>query len=264
MDEYLKKNFEHMQSETERNAAQKRHILAAIEMELKRIIPTTTILNRHYTYPRLDKIQDRDTMDRIEDLLQARNYLLNQMFLCNQAEKERFKQINEQLLGLTRQMYARTANLYRAIHKSLKDGTFDDDCEIEGRLLFSHSGSESVLTLEEDKFYSSDFNRMIELIATLLNKKGLAKIESCSISNGINNMPDATDKELGLTDEFDDETSWAEGYLRRSELDDICICHAIHDICIHKPYSIPDLLRMNNFRVEAEVTFQHFASQTSE
>lgn len=262
MDVYSKENFELMQSE--RDTAQKRHILTAIEMELKRIIPTTTILGRHYTYPRLDKIQDRETLDRIEDLLHTRSYLLNQMFLCNQAEKERFKQINEQLLGLTRQMYARTANLYRAMHKSLKDETFDDDCEIEGRLLYSHNGSESVLALEEDIFYSSDFNRMIELIDALLDKKGLAEIESCSISDGINNISDVTDKELGLTDELDDETSWAEGCLSRSELDDIRICHAIHNICTHKPYSIPDLLRMNDFWVEAEATFQHFASQTNE
>lgn len=53
-------------------------------------------------------------------------------------------------------------------------------------------------------------------------------------------------------------------YMSRSELEDICICHAVHDICTHKPYSIPDLLRMNDFWVEAEVTFQHFASQTNE
>ena len=52
--------------------------------------------------------------------------------------------------------------------------------------------------------------------------------------------------------------------MSRSELEDICICHAVHDICTHKPYSIPDLLRMNDFWVEAEVTFQHFASQTNE
>lgn len=180
------------------------------------------------------------------------------------GQKERFKQINELLLGLTRQMYAHTANLYRAMHQSLKDETFDDDCEIEGRLLFSHNGSESVLVLEEDMFYSSDFNRIIKLIDTLLDKKGLAEIESCSISNGIDNIPDVTDKALGLTDELDDETSWAEGCLSRSELEDICICHAVHDICTHKPYSIPDLLRMNDFWVEAEVTFQHFASQTNE
>ena len=262
MDVYSKETFELIQSE--RDTARKRHILTAIEMELKRIIPTTTIPGHHCTYPRLDKIQDRETLDRIEYLLHTRSYLLNQMFLCNQAEKERFKQINELLLGLTRQMYAHTANLYRAMHQSLKDETFDDDCEIEGRLLFSHNGSESVLVLEEDMFYSSDFNRIIKLIDTLLDKKGLAEIESCSISNGIDNIPDVTDKALGLTDELDDETSGAEGCLSRSELEDICICHAVHDICTHKPYSIPDLLRMNDFWVEAEVTFQHFASQTNE
>lgn len=109
MDVYSKETFELIQSE--RDTARKRHILTAIEMELKRIIPTTTIPGHHCTYPRLDKIQDRETLDRIEYLLHTRSYLLNQMFLCNQAEKERFKQINELLLGLTRQMYARAPRL---------------------------------------------------------------------------------------------------------------------------------------------------------
>ena len=41
MDVYSKETFELIQSE--RDTARKRHILTAIEMELKRIIPTTTI-----------------------------------------------------------------------------------------------------------------------------------------------------------------------------------------------------------------------------
>ena len=44
MDVYSKETFELIQSE--RDTARKRHILTAIEMELKRIIPTTTIPDR--------------------------------------------------------------------------------------------------------------------------------------------------------------------------------------------------------------------------
>ena len=73
MDVYSKETFELIQSE--RDTARKRHILTAIEMELKRIIPTTTIPGHHCTYPRLDKIQDRETLDRIEYLLHTRSRL---------------------------------------------------------------------------------------------------------------------------------------------------------------------------------------------
>ena len=62
MDVYSKETFELIQSE--RDTARKRHILTAIEMELKRIIPTTTIPGHHCTYPRLDKIQDRETFGK--------------------------------------------------------------------------------------------------------------------------------------------------------------------------------------------------------
>ena len=101
-----------------------------------------------------------------------------------------------------------------------------------------------------------DFNRIIKLIDTLLSiKRACREIEKLFHFKWHRQYTDVTDKALGLTDELDDETSWAEGCLSRSELEDICICHAVHDICTHKPYSIPDLLRMNDFWVEAEVTF---------
>ena len=124
MDVYSKETFELIQSE--RDTARKRHILTAIEMELKRIIPTTTIPGHHCTYPRLDKIQDRETLDRIEYLLHTRSYLLNQNVPMQPGQKNESisNKSNELLLGLTRQMYAHTANLYRAMHQSLKRRNF--------------------------------------------------------------------------------------------------------------------------------------------
>ena len=40
----------------------------------------------------------------------------------------------------------------------------------------------------------------------------------------------------------------------RPELDSVCVCHAVHDICTHKDYSIPDLLRMDDFFVDVCLT----------
>ena len=45
------------------------------------------------------------------------------------------------------------------------------------------------------------------------------------------------------------------------KLSHLCICHAIHDLSCHKPYSIPDILRMNDFCVEVKVTHQHREEQ---
>lgn len=37
----------------------------------------------------------------------------------------------------------------------------------------------------------------------------------------------------------------------------IVICHAVHNVCEHKNFSIPDLLRMNTFEVTVEMKIQH-------
>lgn len=47
------------------------------------------------------------------------------------------------------------------------------------------------------------------------------------------------------------------------KLSHICICHAIYDLNMHKPYSIPDILRMNDFSVEVTVKHQHFGKVKS-
>jgi hypothetical protein len=66
---------------------------------------------------------------------------------------------------------------------------------------------------------------------------------------------------VGRVDFGDDGVTWAEGHLRRPELEHVVVCHAVHDICTHKPYSIPDLLRLNDFWVEAHLVCQHIIDQ---
>lgn len=70
-----------------------------------------------------------------------------------------------------------------------------------------------------------------------------------------------TDEQLQCVDVWDDGVTWAEGHLRRPELEHVIVCHAVHDICTHKPYSIPDLLRLNDFWVEAHLVCQHIIDQ---
>lgn len=86
-------------------------------------------------------------------------------------------------------------------------------------------------------------------------------IECCHNSLDLTKRGDMTDEELGFKDCLNDGMTWAEGCLCRPEMNHICICHAVHDLCTHKEYSIPDLLRMNDFWCEVGITHQHIVAQ---
>ena len=66
------------------------------------------------------------------------------------------------------------------------------------------------------------------------------------------------DKALGLEDFLDDGQSWAEGPLRHPKLNQIVFCYASHAVVTHKPYSIPDFIRLGLFEVRVEVKSQDF------
>ena len=65
---------------------------------------------------------------------------------------------------------------------------------------------------------------------------------------GLNNDPDEIDwceiKHISPCCEWD----W---------LQDIRICYATHNLCVLKPYSVPDALLLNDFWCEVKVTYQH-------
>ena len=60
---------------------------------------------------------------------------------------------------------------------------------------------------------------------------------------------------------MDDEDSWAEGALRHPKLAHIKICYALHALCTHMNWSIPDILRINDFSIEVKLTVQQFSDQ---
>ncbi len=71
-----------------------------------------------------------------------------------------------------------------------------------------------------------------------------------------------TCEELRIKDDLNDGTTWYESVQPAAEkLSHLCICHAIHDLSCHKPYSIPDILRMNDFCVEVKVSHKHWEEQ---
>ena len=241
----------------ENDVDKKRALLLEVEAEIKKLMDEQEKGNldlRHIGAIQIGKIQD---------LIGTRSLILNRMFQATSQEIKRFESVNELLNSLTKKMYHRMANLYRTLIDSPKDKSFDDDYVVSGTLKYVHNDEDSILILPEDGYYGSDFAYMIELIYHLLEdyNGGLPEIEECSCNYLSQNTSDMTDEQLHCVDVWDDGVTWAEGHLRRPELEHIVVCHAVHDICTHKPYSIPDLLRLNDFWVEAHLVCQHIIDQ---
>ena len=85
------------------------------------------------------------------------------------------------------------------------------------------------------------------------NKPGMADV-SCDWSRLKDKSPSATDNDQECSNDLDDGNSWAEGPLVHPKLSQITICYALHALCTHMNWSIPDVLRINDFSIEVKLT----------
>ena len=209
----------------EENISQEK--LKEIEAEIKK-----------YTGERLGIIHYKDMTpekwERLEDLFGKRCWILNQLFDFTPENIQKIKKIDDRLRSMTLKLHERVKALEKKATLIMDDHDFDDDYVIEGSIAFSWNDEESVLKLEDDEYYCSDFNLMINAIHDFYYEKGKYYTYILEITPNSNNMDD----------ELND---WSEGALRSARLK---ICYATHCICSHQLYSIPDLLRLNDFWTE--------------
>lgn len=188
--------------------------------------------------------RDQPKFDEVRELLTRRWNLLNLMFMPNETNMARFKELNSRLEVLCQQLRERILKLKRTI-PVVRDSDFDDDYEFKGELRFCYDDENSVLKLDDDH-YCSDFCRMIDIIHTCNYGTYWECIERISPDSPI----------------LDDGVSWNEPpFYGRPEFDDIIICHAMHNLSDHMLYSIPDILRLNDFWAEVHMTFQSITTQ---
>ena len=198
----------------------------------------------------------------LDALLDLRGWALNVLFEvhCSDEEVRRFTAINDKLYAMTESMYER-ARMVNELIKIMPLHEKDDDVEVEAKLKFWEDGAPSVLEIEDDDFYGSDFTRMIVLRSIIdSDYRSYDEIERVAIYPKLVNgklIPDDTE----IKNDMDDGTTWAEAWLRHPKLDHLIVCHAVHDICTHKNYSIPDLLRMNTFEVSVDIKIQQIEDQ---
>lgn len=188
--------------------------------------------------------------DKVKTLLHQRCTILNKMFASTPAEIDRFKQVNEMLYDLTSQLFNRVKSLSGSCEK-IADRSFDDDYDIWGTLRVVVECEPDILTLDNDDCYGSDFLLMNHILCLTYDGHH-SDIEWFNADAIVDE-----EKPMG-----DDGVSWNDyPFYGRKEFDDIVICHAVHDICNHKKFSIPDLLRINSYWAETKLTLQKFASQ---
>ena len=98
--------------------------------------------------------------------------------------------------------------------------------------------------MENDEYFGSDFAKIHQVIDMLFDQ-GYLPIKCADFVR-------ASD----LVNDFDDgkwETAYEDWQPQADKLKYINICFAIHSLNAYHPYSIPDILRMNNFEITVTI-----------
>ena len=209
-----------------------------------------------------DWASDDARVEKVHEMMSTRSYILNLLFEkhCTPAEVARLEKVNTLLLDLTNRTYARTASLARNVLATPRED-LDDDITIEGKLVPEFDLPYSVLRLEDDNYYGSDFVRMAAILQeTEKYQPGMADVR-CYPHQIKVYTPNISDKELGCANEMDDGSTWAEAWLAIPPLQHITICYALHALVTHMNWSIPDALRINDYKIELTFTVQQFSDQ---
>ena len=236
-----------------------REQLTKVEGRIKKLCPVRDDFSMYLNVVGLS----RKDKDRLKSLLRKRKWLLNRMLLGTHAEITRMKEVNDRLIDLTKKLQDKTYSLYKAILQTGYDPEFDDDIMIEGTLTYivdSWEKDESVLSMEEDEEYGSDFTWMMGLIYSLSDMKELYACARTFKSYEIDDRPEMTAQEMNMWYEFDDGESWC----NHPAFEGICICHAIYNLTDINLFSYLDVLRMNDFWCEIKVNHQMLSNLKGE
>ena len=186
-------------------------------------------------------VSKKELTEQVKELLSDRHFILGKMFRLHVTEQEvvRFREVNDHLLELTRKMFGEHMKLLGSLRGNpVLSVTNWDDVVVESKLDVDEDAE--VLRYDDDDDYGSDFSKMIDAIAWTED----LEIRSCYTTLGEESEPD----------HLDDSTTWAEGCLDVPQFSDIRVCYAIHDLCTHKNYSVPDLLRIRSYSLQNIIT----------
>lgn len=225
---------------------EKRCALQGVERMIKEIAGNGKNCNWFF-----DLFSEQEASD-LERLVSTRSFILDEMMPHTPEEMERFKYQNERLLQLTQEATKQERNMIQMFfHTPYRE----EDLmlyDIEKSLVFSWGDEDAVIKMPNDDYYGSDFCYMLHLISVLIERTPNCT-NLINASCGLFYGEEAALKENAHT--MDDGTTWADGHLHHEAFKDICVCYAVHAACTHLPYSVPDLLRMDDFYVSVKLEY---------
>ena len=227
-----------------------------VERRVKKVV-NREVNNPDYFFRNFSE-SERELLD---DLLGLREVTLDEMMLHpTAAEVERLSQLNDKLYKLTLECFEQCRNLWLTLYRSpyKVDDRFCYD--LDSTLRFEYADKDSVLHLENDDYYGSDFDYMIHLTDELLSTEH-CKMDTIVNGASANFFGNEEDTLRELTDTLDDGTSWAEGYLHNKAYDHLCICYAMHALHTHEPWCLPNILRMDDFTLNVKLNYERSVSE---
>lgn len=197
----------------------------------------------HDDFVDLKPLSEKDK-ETLATLFCKRRYILNCLFEETPENLIRLQKVSNHLKFLSAKMFDRVKAMKGKINLICDDPDFDDDYEIEGTISFHYNEEDSVLSFPDDDIYGSDFRFMMQ--ALVQYNSDYSHFESfIKIRPGNDNL--------------DEKLNWNIVPLKFPDLE---ICYAAHCICDHYDYSIPDLIRMNDFWTEIKFIEQSITDQT--
>ena len=189
-----------------------------------------------------------DNAMELRVLLYKRFFLLGWMLKASPEEYERMRIVNQFLIDKTVQLREAAARIQKSLKAMPKDD-FVHDIEMQGNLSYCYDDEQSVLPMECDTEYGSDYRLMISVNSSLqfqglFCNKGLEFYCRFAGDDTFYNL--------------DDGMSWGHEFGPAPSFEGICICHSASAFVSQLGYPVFDLLRMNDFYTEIHFVYQNF------
>lgn len=215
-------------------------IIQKIENEIFAITGKNNEINNHWA-------DDEEKRENVTGLLARRCNILNDVF-GNPVpgavdESNRLEIVNSRLFQLTSRAYGRIGELEDAISNAASRA--DENFKIVSRLRFVYDGEDSVLKLENDRYYGSNFTLIIKVLYEL------------SVAQGTEILVSTDDYE-----EIDDDKVATFPFWRCKEcFMGVMVCKASENLAYNNHYSACDLCRLNNFVSEVTIVMSQNTDQ---
>lgn len=174
---------------------------------------------------------------QIDRKLSIRADILNRMFALHatDAELEKFEKVNSLLIDLTEQLCSNHRKLQRKVKLMHRADGFRFKIRTSIDPYSKYGEAPELDEMEEDAFYESKWKEMIWCISGLKGG-GVLFCEG-------DNIPDFAD--------FNYE--WDTPFNSITRLKGVNICSLFHALCTERKFSIPDVLRIKNYKIEQDI-----------